>query len=162
MNRSERLERNKKLKQILKPDGRLLDACLSLRYQVEHPNEDADITASVSGVRVKDPETIQTVKVDGVVIGYMVKPSSPLEINPYMDRYAYVKIPGYTINDLSKQEAAAIMAAFFEAFFDHQQGEIKEIEGLTSDAMGFWQRFMVVFPVKFQHATSFVPGSFNG
>jgi hypothetical protein len=146
---------------IMKPDGRLLAACEDLRYQVEHPNECADIVASISGVRANDPEAIQTVKVDGVEVGYKVKPSSPLEMNPYFDRYCYFKVPGHRLSDLSKKELAAIKTSLLEAFFEPQQGKI-QVEVIGWDAMLIRQRFMVAFPMRMGNTTIQVPGVFNG
>jgi len=155
MERAKRLEKNKKLKQIIKPDRRLFEACEALRYAVEHPNEDSDIIMQQGVYRQKDPEAIMTVKVDGVEVGYKVKPSSALEMNPYFDRYAFFKVPGHRLSDLSDQEMASIKTALLEAFFEVQQGEINT-EVIGWDAMLMWQRFQVAFPVKVGHSTVFV------
>jgi hypothetical protein len=88
-----------------------------------------------------------TVKVDGVEVGYKVKPSSPLELSPYFDRYVYFKVPGHKLKDLTKAELAAIKTALLEAFFEVQQGRI-QAEVIGWDAMLLRQRFMVVFPVQ--------------
>ncbi len=156
MNREERLERNKRLKQILKPDRRLFEACEQLRYAVEHPNESSDIILQQGIYKQKDPEAIMTVKVDGVTVGYKVKPSSALELSPYFDRYAFFKVEGHRLSDLTDAEMAAIKTALYEAFFEVQQGEIKE-EVIGWDAMLIRQRFQVAFPVKVGSSTSFVP-----
>ncbi len=160
MNREQLRERNKKLKQIIKPDKRLLERCEVLRYAVEHPNERSDIIMEQGIYKHKDPEAIMIVTVDGVVVGYKVKPCSDLEINPYFDRYVYIKVPGYRFTDLSALEMSAIKTAVFEAFFEPQQGEV-HVEVIGFDAILMWQRFMVVFPVRTQQSTMFVPGSFN-
>ena len=110
--------------QIMKPDGRLLEACEDLRYAVEHPGERSDIIMQQGLYKQLDPEAIMTVKVDGVEVGYTVKPSSALEMSPYFDRYCYFKVPGHRLSDLSKKELAAIKTALLEAFFEVQQGEI--------------------------------------
>jgi len=132
---------------ILKADRRLLEACESLRYVVEHPNERSEILLQQGIYKQKDPEAIMTVTVDGVVVGYKVKPSSALEMNPYFDRYVYFKTPGNRLSDLTKAELSAIKTAILEAFFEIQQGEIK-VEVIGFDAMLLWQRFMVAFPVE--------------
>jgi len=134
--------------QIMKPDGRLLEACETLRYAVEHPNERSEIIMNQGIYKQKDPEAIMTVKVDGVEVGYKVRESSPLEMNPYFKRYVYVKVPGHRIGDLTRVEVRAIMTAITEAFFGPQQGPIEEIKGLSSDSLGYWQRFMVAIPVE--------------
>jgi hypothetical protein len=161
MNREQHLKRNQRLKEIIKPDARLLEACNDLRYTVEHPNENSDILMAHGVYRKKDEEAIQAVKIDGVVIGYKVKPCSALEINPYFDRYAYVRMPDHRLTDLSDSQLAAIKLALLEAFFEPQQGEV-HVEVIGMGALLMWQRFMVTFPVKLQDATIQVPGSFNG
>ncbi len=133
--------------QILKPDKRLLEACEQLRYAVEHPNEGSDIILQQGVYKQKDPEAIMTVKVDGVEVGYKVKECSKLEMSPYFDRYAYIKVPGHKLTDLSKREMAQIKTAVLEAFFEVQQGEV-HVEVIGWDAILLWQRFMVAFPVK--------------
>ena len=147
--------------QILKPDKRLLESCEALRYAVEHPNERSEIIMNQGIYKQKDPEAIMTVKVDGVEVGYKVKEASPLEMNPYFDRYVYVKVPGHRIGDLSKAETRAIMTAILETFFEPQQGKINEIEGLSFDSLGYWQRFAVAFPVRVSQSTIQVPGGEN-
>ena len=159
--REQQLERNKRLKEILTPDKRLLEACNKLRNAVEHPNADSEIIMAQGVYRQKDPEAIMIVKVDGVVIGYKVKACSPLEINPYFDRYAYVRVPDHRLTDLSDKQLASIKVALLEAFFEPQQGEVKT-EVIGNGAILLTQRFMVIFPVKFQDATIQVPQGFNG
>jgi hypothetical protein len=143
----ERLNHLKPNQRILTPDKRLLEACEVLRYAVEHPNERSEIIMQQGIYRQKDPEAIMTVQVDGVVIGYKVKQSSPLEISPYFWRYAFIKVPGYRMADLTKQELAAIKTAVLEAFFEPQQGRII-VEVIGYDAMLLRQRFQVAFPVE--------------
>jgi len=146
--------------QILKPDKRLLEACEQLRYAVEHPNERSDVIMQQGIYRQKDPEAIMTVKVDGVEVGYKVKPSSDLEMSPYFDRYVYFKVPGHRLSDLTKKELAAIKTALLEAFFEVQQGEIR-VEVIGWDAMLFRQRFMVAFPVERSPGLRSIAGGFN-
>lgn len=159
--REKRLERNKQLQQVIEPDKRLLEACHELRYTVEHPNKESDIIMAGGMFRKKDEEAIQTVTIDGVVIGYKIKPCSPLEISLYFDRYAYVRVPGHRLADLSDKQMAAIKFALLEAFFEPQQGKV-HVEVIGEGALLMWQRFAVAFPVKYQDATIQVPGSFNG
>jgi hypothetical protein len=138
------LQRNKKLKEILTPDKRIYEACEALRQFVEHPNDRSDIILNQGIYRAKDPEAIQVVKVDGVEIGYKVKPCSLLEINPYFDRYVYYKVTGYRLTDLSHKEMDSIKTTIYDVFFEPQQGEI-HIDVISYDAMLLWQRFAVVF-----------------
>ncbi|MFA6290173.1 MAG: hypothetical protein WC637_00250 [Victivallales bacterium] len=144
MNRDQRLAKNRRIKEILKPDRRLFEACQALRHHVENPNESSDILLYGGVYRHKDQEALMTVTVDGVEVGYKVKQSSALEMNPYFDRYAYMKVPGHKLKDLSKKEMKAIHTAIMDAFFEPQQGPIK-IEVIGWDAMLFWQRFQVAF-----------------
>ena len=146
--------------QILKPDKRLFEACEDLRFFVEHPNERSDVIMQQGIYKQKDPEAIMTVKVDGVEIGYKVKPSSALEMSPYFDRYCYFKVPGHRLSDLTKQELSAIKTALLEAFFEPQQGEIK-VEVIGWDAMLLRQRFMVCFPVERSPGLRSIAGGFN-
>ena len=151
----------KQNQRVIRPDGRLLEACIELRHVVEHPNERSEIIEQQGIYKHKDPEAILTVKVDGVVVGYKVKPSSALEINPYFDRYAFVKVPGYRLLDLPKSDLAAIKMAVLEAFFEPQQGEIK-VEVIGWDAILIYQRFMVAFPVERNPGLVSIAGGFNG
>jgi hypothetical protein len=146
--------------QIMKPDGRLLEACEDLRYAVEHPNERSEIIEQQGIYRQKDPEAIMVVKVDGVEVGYEVKPSSALEMSPYFDRYVYVKVPGHRLRDLSKVEMSAIKTALLEAFFEVQQGRI-QMEVIGWDAMLIRQRFMVAFPVERSPGLVSIAGGMN-
>lgn len=126
----------------------------------EHPNESSDIIIAHGLYRRKDPEAIVTIECDGVVVGYKIKECSPLEINPYFDRYVYVRTPDYRLKDLSPQELAQIKFTVLEAFFEQKQGEI-HVEVVGEGALLLWQRFMVAFPYKYQSATSFVPRNYQ-
>jgi hypothetical protein len=137
----------KRNQQIIRPDRRLFKECKKLRHAVEHPNEESDIILQQGVYKQKDLEAVKEARVDGVVVGYKVKPCSPLVINPYFDRYAYIKVPGHRLTDLSKKEMSAVKTAVLEAFFEHQQGEV-HIEVIGYDAILLWQRFMVAFPIK--------------
>lgn len=145
--------------QIIKIDKRIYEACEALRHFAEHPNQRPDIFLH-GAYHAKDPESLYTVAVDGVIIGYKVKESSPLEMNPYFDRYAYMKVPGHRLEDLSRNEMAAICTAMFEAFFEPQQGKIHD-EQTGDDALLFWQRFMVAFPVELNKDLVSIAGGVN-
>ena len=146
--------------QIMKPDGRLLEACEDLRRTVEHPNERSEIIEQQGIYRQKDPEAIMTVKVDGVEVGYKVKPSSALEMSPYFDRYCYFKVPGHRLKDLTKPELKAVMTALLDTFFEPQQGQITN-EIIAQDAMLLRQRFMVAFPVERSPGLVSIAGGFQ-
>lgn len=160
LNREQQLKRNEQLKQVIEPDCRLLEACEALRYDVEHQGKDFDIMIGQGIYRKKNPDAIMTVQVDGVVIGYKIKECSPLVINPYFDRYCFVRFPNHRLQDLSDKELATVKFTCLEAFFEPQQGEVHH-EVIGQGAILMWQRFQVAFAHKFQDATTFVPGSFN-
>jgi hypothetical protein len=150
----------KRNQQIMKPDGRLLEACEDLRRAVEHPNDRSDIILQQGIYKQKDPEAIMTVKVDGVEVGYKVKQSSALEMSPYFDRYVYWKVPGHRLKDLTKSELKAVMTALLDTFFEPQQGRITD-EIIADDAMLIRQRFMVAFPVERNPNVVSLVGGFN-
>ncbi|MGA9109021.1 MAG: hypothetical protein WB290_01895 [Smithella sp.] len=149
-------EKIKKAKEVIKFDGRLLESCAELRHTVEHPNQSADIIMAKGIYHKKDPEAIMTIDCDGVVVGYKIKECSPLAINPYYDRFVYIRTPNYRLKDLSDKELATIKFTVLEAFFESQQAEI-HVEVIGEGALLLWQRFMVAFPYKYQNATVQVP-----
>jgi hypothetical protein len=136
----------------------LKEKCEELRWVVEHPNQDGKIMLKTGVTVDRDPKTIMTTKVDGIEIGYRVVPSSPLEINPYFERDVFLKVPGYKISELSKEERTSILVTLFEVFLDQQQG-MPDIRAISDDAVKISQRFQVAFFRKFQHATIQVPRS---
>jgi len=147
--------------QILKPDKRLLEACEQLRHTVEHPNERSDVIMQQGIYKQKDPEEIMTVKVDGVEVGYKVKPSSDLEMSPYFDRCAYIKMNRYHLDELvGSKEMKDILQAVFDAFFEPQQGQI-DINQIADDCLMIRQRFMVAFPVERSPGLRSIVGGFN-
>ena len=158
--REQALKRNQRLKEVVKVDRRLLEACEELRYTVEHPSESADIIMAKGVYRKKDEDAIMTAKVDGVVIGYKVKKSSILEISPYFDRYCYIRTPDHRLSDLSDKQLAVIKYTVLEAFFEPQQGSV-DTEVIGDGAILMKQRFMVALPYKFQDATIQVPGNYR-
>jgi hypothetical protein len=154
-------EKLKRTKEVVKLDGRLFEACNELRHTVENLNQNADIIMAQGLYRKKDPDAIMTIDCDGVVVGYKIKECSPLEINPYYDRYVYVRTPNYRLKDLSDKELAAIKFTVLDAFFEQQQGEI-HVEVIGEGALLMWQRFMVAFAYKYQNATVQVPKEYLG
>jgi hypothetical protein len=131
-------------KLIMPTDRKLMESCIQLRYAVEHPNEDNDIILAGGVYKYKDPEAIKVINVDGVQVGYKVKPSSPLELNHYFDRYVYLKIPGYKLHELSVKQLVSIKSSLYQAFLEPQQGPI-DVKIIAEDAMLMTQRFMVAF-----------------
>jgi hypothetical protein len=161
MGRLEQLAKNKRMKEVIKLDKRLLEACNDLRQQVENPTNDSEIIMEQGIYKRRNPEAIMTIRVDGVVVGYKVKESSKLEMNPYYDRYCYIRTPDHRLSDLTAKEMAVIKYTVLEAFFEPQQGNI-HTEVIGDGAILMTQRFMVAFPYKFQDATIQVPQGFNG
>jgi hypothetical protein len=131
-------------KMIMPEDKKLFAACVELRHKVEHSNEDSDIVLHKGVYKVKDPEAVLAITVDGVVVGYKVKPSSPLELNHYFDRYVYLRIPGYRLQDLTVNQLVSIKTALYNAFLEPQQSPI-DVQIIADDAMFMRQRFMVAF-----------------
>jgi hypothetical protein len=138
------MERNDRRKMIIPTDRDLAEKCIALRHRLEHPNEASDIILQGGVYRQKDPEAILTIRVDGVEIGYKVKPCSPLEINHYFDRYVYLKIPNYKLWELTNKQLASIKTALYSAFFEPQMSKI-HVKIIAPDAMLMIQRFMVAF-----------------
>ena len=138
------MERNDRRKLVMPEDKKLFNACVELRYKVEHPNEDSDIIMQGGVYKVKDPEAMLVINVDGVQVGYKVKPSSPLELNHYFDRYVYLKIPGYRLYDLTTKQLVSIKAALYHAFLEPQQSKI-HVQIIGDDALVLVQRFMVAY-----------------
>ncbi len=139
-----KMERNDRRKMILPTDRKLCEACTQLRHRVEHPNEVSDILLQNGVYRQKDPEAILTIRVDGVEVGYKVKPSSPLELSHYFDRYVYLKIPNYRLYDLTNKQLASIKTALYNAFFEPQMSKIN-VKILNEESMLMIQRFVVAF-----------------
>lgn len=121
-------------KAIIPVDQKLHQACVDLRDHVEHMGKRAD--------SIDERYKIYTVTVDGVVIGYKIKESSPLLIDPYFTRFAWIKTPDYRLDSLKASELAAIKTAVLGAFFEPQQGEIN-VKILTPESMMLSQTFMI-------------------
>ena len=122
-------------KDIIKPDGRLKEACIALRDYVEHLGKRAD------SVEMRDK--IHTVKLDGVEIGYKVTADSPLAINPYFTRTVIVHTPGWNMLQFKASELAAIKTAVFDAFFSDVQIMPQFLSTGKLDCIAIQQRFEV-------------------
>jgi hypothetical protein len=138
------MERKDRRKVIMPTDRKLMEACIALRDRVEHPNDVGDIILQNGIYKQKDPEAILVTTVDGVQVGYKVKPCSPLELNHYFDRYVYLKIPGYHLKELTVKQLVSIKTALYTAFLEPQMGPIG-VKIIADDAMLMTQRFMVAF-----------------
>jgi len=138
------IQPNDTRKMIMPTDKALFAACAELRYKVENPNKDSHIILHQGVYKIKDPEAILVISVDGVQVGYKVKPSSPLELSPYFDRYVYLRIPGYHLSELTVRQLVGIKTALYNAFLEPQQGPI-DVQIIADDAMMMRQRFQVAF-----------------
>ena len=136
--------RNDHRRKMLKHSQKLLQRCEDLRHYVEHPNERSEIVDQGGIYREKDPTIIQSVKVDGIIVGYQVKPSSPIELNPYFDRYVYLKVPGFKLSDLTDEEMSQVKGAIYQAFFSDYQAPIN-LRVIAEDCLLLAQRFEVAF-----------------
>jgi hypothetical protein len=139
------MERHDRRRLIMPEDEKLRMKCEEFRYAVEHPNERGDVTFSGQVFRHIDPTAWLAFKYDGVVVGYRVIPCSPLEINHYFDRYAYVEIPGYKITELTVKQLTGILTAIRNGFFEPQMGRIHEANSEDNTRILFRQRFQVAF-----------------
>jgi hypothetical protein len=119
-----------------------------------------DIIASASGITKKDENIVKTVPIDGLVIGYRIKKSSPLEISPYFTQSVWLRTPGFRLSELSDKEMAAIQYTIATVFFREQQGAVVP-RVIAGDAMRWDQKFEVALPYKFQDATIQVPKEFS-
>ena len=126
---------------ILKPDHRLLEVCEGLRNFVENVNRVPD--GIVAGkFRTIDPTRVFTDTCDGVEIGYKME-----EYLTFMRRKVFIKVPGYSIDDIADQEREAIVTAVLEAFIDQQQG-LPEIARIAKDCMLIQQDFQPLFLIE--------------
>jgi hypothetical protein len=138
------MERDDRRRKLIPTDRNLMEKCVQLRHRVEHPNEVSDIILQNGVYRQKDPEAILTIRVDGVEVGYKVKECSKLEMNPYFDRYVYLKVLDYKLWELTNKQLASIKTALYNAFLEPQQGKI-HVKIISDDAMVMVQRFQVAF-----------------
>lgn len=160
MNREQALERNKRLKEVIHLDERLYQACEALRENVEEALSGPDISISKDHFHRKNESDIQSVLIDGLIIGYRIKKSSPLEIDPYFMQTVLLRTPGYRLEELPDKTMAAIQFTIATVFFREQAGAI-EPRVIAGDALRWDQKFMVALPVKFQDSTIQVPKDFN-
>lgn len=138
------MQPNDPRKKVLRHERKLKERLEALRYAVEHPNQESDIVTRGGVYRQKDPTEVITIKCDGVEVGYQVKPCSILEINPYFDRYVYLRVPGYKITDLKDEEIIRIKGAIYETFFNDYQSPI-HLRVVPPDCLILCQRFEVAY-----------------
>ena len=153
MTREELLKKNKRMKEVIRLDSRLYDACDALRQKVEDALSGPELMVVGSIFHKKDEKAVETVHVDGVEIGYRIMKSSPLEVNPYFDQEVFLKTPGYKLDELSEREMAAIQFTIATVFFRVQQQIPEPDISPNHETMRWRQRFEVALPYKFQDAT---------
>ena len=96
---------------ILKGDTKLQDACEALRDHGDNVGRMPAVALRGVTFTEADKKRIWTVKVDGVEIGYRMQ-----VFNTYLNRQVFIKVPGYKISDISKEQRERIMAAVFNVF----------------------------------------------
>jgi hypothetical protein len=111
---------------ILKGDAKIQEMCESLR-------EHGDNTPG---------NQIWSAKEDGVEIGYRRQ-----IFRTYINRQVFIKVPGYKIDDLSKDQRARIMSAVFNVFL--QPGaNIPSIDQVGPDCMVIQQQSIPMIPIE--------------
>jgi hypothetical protein len=112
-------------KALLKPDGRLREACGELRHWVEHFNKVPSIALRGERYGPLDPTKIYTTRVENVEIGYKLEEILPLLVEmdqlPTMRRTVYVKLHDYKFAEVPKEDRDTIISAVLDAFMDQQQ-----------------------------------------
>jgi hypothetical protein len=96
---------------IIEADSKLQEACEELRDYVDHINKQPAIMLKGLVYRGRDIKAINTIKVDGVEIGYRIK-----EFETFIRRQVFIKVPGYRIKDITKAQRSKILTAVFNVF----------------------------------------------
>lgn len=124
---------------ILKGDTKLQEACESIR-------EHGDNTPG---------KQVWTVKADGVEIGYRRQ-----VFRTYINRQVFVKVPGYKIEDIGKDQRARIMSAVFNVFV--QPGaNIPSIDQIAPDCLLVQQQSIPMIPVERAPRLRSIAGGFR-
>ncbi len=135
-------------KEVIVSSRRIRAACRDLRHHVEHPNERPDIIVAGGTTTLKNMAGLATATIDGIVIGYRVTESSPLEINPFFKREIFIKVPGYRIptkhtkGDIPDKDFKEILYAACDELLGEQQ-EMPHVESLAPDSIKLTQHFQV-------------------
>ena len=125
---------------ILKGDTKIQEACESIR---EHGDNTPD-------------KRVWTVKADGVEIGYRRQ-----VFMTYINRQVFIKVPGYKISDISKDQRARIMSAVFNVFL--QPGSnIPSIDQIAPDCLLLQQQSIPMIAVERSPRLRSIAGGFNG
>lgn len=126
----------KKNYSILKPDAKLQEACESLREHVDNINRAPVIHLAGRVYHSRDADAIQTVKHQGVEIGYRLR-----DFGKFMRREIFVKVPGHKLDDVNKDEKERIVTAVFNAFLI-PGANLPEIGQIAPDCLLIRQDFI--------------------
>jgi len=124
---------------ILKGDTKIQEACESVR-------EHGDTTPG---------QQIWSVKADGVEIGYRRQ-----MFKTYINRQVFIKVPGYKIGDISKEQRERIMSAVFNTFL--QPGaNLPSIDMIAPDCLLVQQQSIPMMPFERSPKLVSIVGGFN-
>lgn len=121
---------------ILKKDSRIKDALVDLRDFVENLNKAPKLAYRNGIYRGIGNEDIQTVKVDGVEVGYQLQ-----DKGAYVRRRIFIKILGYDIGEIPQDQIDPICAAVMDALLDHGQS-MPKIARIARDCLYIEQDFI--------------------
>lgn len=127
---------------ILEADSKLQEACEELRDYVDHINRQPAIILKGLVYRGIDKKAINSVKVDGVEVGYRL-----LEFETFIRRQVFIKVPGYRIRDLSKAQRSKILTAVFNVFVVIG-ASVPEITHIAPDCLLLQQDMVVMVLVE--------------
>jgi hypothetical protein len=139
---------------ILKGDTQLQEACEALREYGDNVNH-GRIVLKGETYSPKDKDKVWHVNVDGVEIGYRLQ-----VFNTYLNRQVFIKVPGYKIEDISKEQRERIMSAVFNVFVI-QGAAIPSIDFIAPDCMLVQQQIIPMVPVERQPGLRSIAGGFD-
>lgn len=128
-------------KAILQPDLNIQEMCEGLRDHVNNITGER-IVREGKIYKVEDHRKIYTAKSAGVEIGYRRTAHAT-----FVRREVFIKVPGYTIEDLSEEERSRIMVAVFNVFLI-PGASLPKIGRIAKDCMLIRQDFIPQIPVE--------------
>ena len=141
---------------ILESDERIKESCEALRDHVDNINQKPGVVLAGSVYRSREAEKINMVRIDGVEIGYRLQ-----DHGRYMRRQMFVKVPGYKIEDLSKQDRERIMTAIFDVFLI-EGADVPGVAQVAPDCMLIEQDFVPLYLVEQSPGLVTIAGGING
>jgi hypothetical protein len=130
---------------MAEPERDILQGAADLQAACESLKDHGDnIARSGRTFHPEDQAKIWTVKVGGVGIGYRLQ-----VFQTYLNRQVFIKVPGYRIADLNKDERAKIMSAVFNVFV-HQGSNIPSVDQIAQDCMLLQQQIIPMVLVERQ------------